>query len=95
MAYSVSRRTREIGIRMAIDASQSQVLGMIAHRSLLLIGAGTMVGLLDQIFYVVEPHDPATFATVFFSMLIITAIACWIPARRAIRIDPVRALRQE
>jgi predicted permease len=104
MAYSVSRRTREIGIRMAIGASQSQVLGMVARRSLLLIGAGTIAGLLaalaiggllGQILYGVEPHDPATFATVFCSMLLITAVACWIPARRAIRIDPVRALRQE
>jgi putative ABC transport system permease protein len=89
---------------MAIGASQSQVLGMVARRSLMLIGAGTMVGLfaalaigslIGQILYGVEPHDPATFGGVFLLMLTITALACWIPARRAIRIDPVRALRQE
>jgi predicted permease len=104
LAYSVSRRTREIGIRMAIGASQSQVLGVVALHSLSLIGAGTIVGLaaalaigglLSQILYGVKPHDPATCATVFFSMMAITVVACWIPARRAIRIDPLRALRQE
>jgi predicted permease len=104
MAYAVSRRSREIGIRMAIGASQTQVLGMIAKRAVMLIGSGTVVGLgaaillarlLSQILYGVQPTDPVTYAVVFLMMLTIALLACWIPARRAIRIDPMTSLRQE
>jgi predicted permease len=104
MAYAVSRRAREIGIRMAIGASQAQVLGLIAQRAAILIGSGTVLGLgaalalgrlLGQILYGVEPTDPLTYALVFLMMLSITGLACWIPARRAIRIDPMTSLRQE
>jgi len=104
MAYAVSRRTREIGIRMAIGAGQTQVLEMVARRGAILIGSGAAIGLaaalaagrlLGQILYGVEPTDPATFAEVSLAILVIAALACWIPARRAIRIDPLAALRQE
>ncbi|HXM40831.1 MAG TPA: ABC transporter permease [Bryobacteraceae bacterium] len=104
MAYAISRRTREIGIRMAIGASHRQVLAIVARRALLLIGSGTLVGLavalaagrfLEKILYGVQPTDPATLAIVLAMMLAIAALACWIPARRAIRINPVTALRQE
>jgi predicted permease len=104
MAYSVSRRTREIGIRMAIGASQGNVLGMIARRAAILIGTGTIVGLgaalllgrlLSQILYGVEPTDPLTYVIVFSMMASIALLACWIPARRAIRINPINSLRQE
>jgi len=104
MAYAVSRRAREIGIRMAIGASQGQVLSMIARRAVILIGSGTVIGLaaafglgrlIEQILYGVEPTDPVTYAVVFAMMLAIALLACWIPAQRAIRIDPMRSLRQE
>ena len=104
MAYAISRRTREIGIRMAIGASQSQVLSIVARRAVLLIGSGTLVGLgvalaagrfLEQILYGVQPGDPLTLAIVLLLMLGIAALACWVPARRAIRINPINALRQE
>jgi putative ABC transport system permease protein len=104
MAYAISRRTREIGIRMAIGASQGQVLAIVARRALLLIGSGTVVGLavalaagrfLERILYGVQPTDPLTMVIVLVLMLTIAALACWIPARRAIRISPVTALRQE
>jgi|HubBroStandDraft_1064217.scaffolds.fasta_scaffold01356_9 predicted permease len=104
MAYAISRRTREIGIRMAIGASQGQVLAIVARRALLLIGSGTVAGLavalaagrlLEKILYGVQPTDPLTLAIVLLMMLAIAALACWIPARRAIRINPVTALRQE
>jgi predicted permease len=104
MAYAVSRRTREIGIRMAIGASQGQVLGMIGRRALLLIGSGTAIGLglslavgrlLGQILYGVEATDPLSYATVFLMILGIAAVACCVPAMRAIRINPTTALRQE
>jgi len=104
MAYAISRRTREIGIRMAIGASQGQVLAIVARRALLLIGSGTLMGLavalaagrfLEKILYGVQPTDPVTLGIVLAMMLAIAALACWIPARRAIRINPVTALRQE
>jgi predicted permease len=104
MAYAISRRTREIGIRMAIGASQGQVLAIVARRALLLIGSGTVVGLavalaagrfLERILYGIRPTDPLTLAMVLMIMLAVAALACWIPARRAIRINPVTALRQE
>ena len=104
MAYAISSRTREIGIRMAIGASQGQVLAIVGRRALLLIGSGTAIGLgaalaagrlLERILYGVEPTDPLTFATVLLLMLAIALLACWIPARRAIRINPITALRQE
>jgi hypothetical protein len=104
MAYAISRRTREIGIRMAIGASQGQVLAIVARRAVLLIGSGTLAGLavalaagrfLGSILYGVRPGDPLTLGIVLAMMLAIAALACWIPARRAIRINPVTALRQE
>jgi predicted permease len=104
MAYAISSRTREIGIRMAIGASQGQVLAIVGRRALLLIGSGTAIGLgaalaagrlLSRILYGVEPTDPLTFATVILLMVVIASLACWIPAQRAIRINPITALRQE
>ena len=81
-----------------------QVLAIVARRALLLIGSGTLVGLalalaagrfLERILYGVRPTDPLTLGIVLLLMLAIAALACWIPARRAIRINPVTALRQE
>ena len=104
MAYSVSRRTREIGIRMAIGADQGQVLRTVARRGLVLIICGTAFGLgsallagrlLGQVLYGIEPGDPATFGIVLLMIVLISSLACWIPARRAIRVDPLTALRQE
>jgi len=104
MAYAVSRRTREIGIRMAIGATQAQVLSSVARRAATLIGAGLVVGLgvafiagrlLERILYGVTPSDPITFAIVFALMLSIGAAATFLPARRAARIDPMQALRTE
>ena len=104
MAYAISRRTREIGIRMAIGAAQPQVLSLVLRHALLLIGSGTALGLaaaliagrlLSQILYGIQSTDPLTFGIVFLLMLAVATLACWIPARRAILIDPMRALRQE
>ncbi len=104
MAYAISRRTREIGIRMAIGANRSQVLAIVARRALLLFGSGIAAGLvlalaagrfLEQILYGVRPADPATLAIVLLLMAAIASLACWIPARRAMRINPITALRQE
>ena len=104
MAYAVSRRTREIGIRMAIGATQSQVLTTVARRAATLIGTGLVLGLgvalvagqlLERILYGVKPNDPLTFVAVFAMMLGIGAVATFLPARRAAGIDPMKALRQE
>ncbi|MBZ5726209.1 MAG: ABC transporter permease [Acidobacteriia bacterium] len=104
MAYAVSRRTREIGIRMAIGATQAQVLASVARNAATLIGTGLVLGLgmalaagrfLERILYGVKPGDPLTFAVVFAIMLGIGAAATFLPARRATRIDPMQALRQE
>jgi len=104
MAYAVSRRTREIGIRMAIGASRGQVLSSVARSAATLIGTGLVLGLalallagrlLERILYGVRPNDPLTFAIVSAIMFGVGAAATFLPARRATRIDPMRALRQE
>jgi putative ABC transport system permease protein len=104
MAYAVSRRTREIGIRMAIGATRAQVLSSVARSAVILIGTGLVLGLglalgagrlLGQILYGVKPNDPLTFAIVFAIMLGVGAAATFLPARRATRIDPMQALRLE
>ena len=104
MAYAVSRRTREIGIRMAIGASQTQVLGSVAQSAGILVGTGLALGLalalaagqfLERILYGVKPNDPVTFAIVFAIMFGVGAAATFLPARRATRIDPMQALRLE
>jgi ABC-type antimicrobial peptide transport system permease subunit len=104
LAYAVSRRTQEIGIRMAIGATQGQVLGSVVRSAVALIGTGLVLGLglalfagrlLERILYGVKRGDPASFAIVFALMFIIGSAATFLPARRAIRIDPTQALRQE
>ncbi len=104
MAYAVSRRTREIGIRLAIGATQAQVLGSIARSAAILIGTGLTLGLavallagrlLERILYGVKPSDPVTFAIVFAIMFAVGSAATFLPARRATRIDPMQALRLE
>jgi predicted permease len=104
MAYAVSRRTSEIGIRIAIGATQAQVLASVARSAAILIGTGLVLGLgmalgagrlLGRILYGVKPSDPVTFAIVFAIMLGVGAAATFLPARRATRIDPMQALRQE
>ena len=104
MAYSVSRRTHEIGIRMALGARVDQVLSLVLKRTLTLwtIGAalGTALGLVaarlfSAVLSGIEPHDPLTYAVALALMATVAGGACWYPARRAARIDPSRALREE
>jgi putative ABC transport system permease protein len=104
MAYSVSQRTREIGIRMAIGARQSDVSRMIISRGLAMTAAGVVVGLaaslvLSQLvesqLFGVQPTDPLTLTMVCALMSVVAAAAAWLPARRAARVDPVVALRSE
>lgn len=105
VAYSVSRRTREIGIRMAIGADRPRVLGMVLRRGLMLGLAGIAVGLPIGIFacnaiswipfFSLGHVGVLPFAAVLLLLLLITAGATFLPARRASRIDPMRALREE
>jgi len=104
MAYAVSRRTREIGIRMALGAAPVQVLSVVLARTAVLLGAGTVLGLgaafaagkfFGQILYGISPHDPVTYSVAVSLMAVVALVACLVPARRAIRVDPLIALRME
>jgi predicted permease len=104
MAYTVSRRTREIGIRVALGAARSSVIGMVMREVLFLIGLGVFIGVplaiglsflvRSQLFGLV-PHDPATLTMASILLALVAALAGFIPAMRASRVDPMRALRYE
>jgi putative ABC transport system permease protein len=104
VAYSVAQRTREIGIRMALGAHASDVLAMILREGLLLAFAGVVGGLavaaaasraIRSLLYGVAPTDPASFGLACATMLSIAMIASYLPARRATKVDPLAALRDE
>jgi ABC-type antimicrobial peptide transport system permease subunit len=104
MSYSVSRRTREIGIRLALGAQIGSVQRLIVRQGMLLaviaVGLGLPAALVGAKFsssflYGVRPHDLVTFLTVPLLLLGIALAACWIPARRAARVDAQTALRYE
>jgi putative ABC transport system permease protein len=103
-AYVASRRTREIGIRLALGAQRTDVLHMILRQGMVLVAIGSAIGLLlaaaasrvlTGLLFGVPPLDPVTFGGATLLFFIIGLAACYIPARRATRIDPVIALRAE
>ncbi len=102
MAYSVTQRTQEIGLRMALGAPPGQVIRLFLRQGLRLVAAGLALGfagawfvahLLQSILFGVSPHDPPTFAIVPLILAAVAILACWLPSRRATRIDPNAALR--
>src|SRR5882762_6457902 len=104
IAYSTSRRTHEFGIRMALGAAGSDVLRMVLGKGLQLLLAGIAIGLAASLalsrvlvsqLWGVPPHDPLTLASVALLLLVVGLVACWIPARRATRVNPSSALRYE
>ena len=104
MAYAVSQRTREMGVRIALGAGRGNVLRMILSQGfrLALIGAGlglaasfVLTRLMTGLLFGVKPSDPLTFVLVTAALLAVALAACWIPAHRATRVDPVVALRYE
>lgn len=104
LAYSTARKTQEIGIRMALGAKGGDVLGMVIRAGLRLVWVGMAVGIalsltLGRVIGTelvgVRVYDPETLVATTLLLTITAAIACWIPARRAARVDPVVALRYQ
>lgn len=104
LSYAVTQRSREIGLRIALGATVRSVLGMVVGRGLGLTGIGLAIGLalaaagtraMKTMLYGIDAIDPATFAEVSVLMCAIAVLACWIPARRASRLDPIVVLREE
>jgi len=104
IAYSTSRRTHEFGIRMALGAAGNDVLKMVLRKGLELLLAGIAMGLAASLamsrvlvsqLWGVSPHDPLTLASVAVLLLVVGLTACWVPARRATRVNPSSALRYE
>lgn len=110
LAYSVKRRTNEIGLRMALGADRAAVLKMIIRQGILVTLVGLSLGLiisygaemylektikLSSMLYGVKTHDLSTYIVVACAMFVVSLVACWFPARRATKIDPIKALRHE
>jgi putative ABC transport system permease protein len=104
LAFGVAQRTREIGVRLALGASRREVLGLIVRQGMALTLAGVglgMVGalgatrLMRGLLYQIEPLDPVTFASVPAILAVVALLACYLPARRAARVEPMAALRAE
>ena len=104
MAYSVAERTREIGIRMALGAKAGDVFRLVALRSLILFGAGLVLGIagsialtryLSSALYEVTATDPVTYAAVSAMLALVALVACLVPTRRAVTVNPTVALRYE
>ena len=104
MSYTVGQRTREIGIRIALGAKAPQIFGMVLGSALVLVGGGLIAGVLGAVaashgirdlLFGISPLEPSVFALVAMLVLTTGALAAFLPARRAVRIDPMRALRDE
>ena len=104
MAYSVSQRTGEIGVRMALGARPTDMMRMLLRQTLVLVVPGVLIGVLlaiglahsvTSMLYGVSPYDPLTLAGTTLALLAVALVASIFPARRAMRVDPLIALRQE
>jgi predicted permease len=104
VSYAAAQRTQELGIRMALGASPSQILTLLLRQGAQLVAAGLLFGLasawlltraMSHMLVGVSPSDPVTYISVAALLSFITLLACWIPARRAMRVDPMVALRYE
>jgi putative ABC transport system permease protein len=102
VAYSVTERTHEIGVRIALGASRADVVAMVLRQGMMLAATGAAIGigvsfgvvrLLSGLLFGVSPADPATFTAIPLLLLLVALAACYIPARRATRVDPMSALR--
>ena len=104
ISYSVSRRTHEIGLRMALGAQRSDVMTLVIRQGMMLALIGVVIGLagsfaltrlIESLLFEVSATDLATFVGVAALLIAVALLACWIPARRASRVDPMAALRCE
>jgi len=104
MAYAVEQRTREIGIRMALGAGGWQVLRLLTRQAIWMIAAGLALGLagamaltrfLSSELWEIQSTDPATFVGVSLLLIAVALLACLVPTRRAVQVDPMIALRYE
>jgi len=104
LAYSVTQRTREIGIRMALGSPRAKIYGLIVRRAVMMVGLGIFAGislaigcgpLIRHFVYGVAPYDPATIISVAALLTATAILACLLPARRAALVDPIQALRTE
>ena len=104
MAYMVALRTRELGVRIALGADPARIAGTVVRRALVLVASGVAGGLalyaiatpfMRALLYGVTPADPLTLGVATMALVATAALASWLPARRAARVDPTMALRAE
>ena len=104
LTYAVSQRTQEIGIRMALGAQRRDVLGMVLRQGMALVALGIVVGLagavafgraMRSLLFNVSPTDPLTFTVISVLLCMVALLACWLPARRATKVNPMEVLRYE
>jgi ABC-type antimicrobial peptide transport system permease subunit len=104
LGHDVSQRTQEIGIRMALGAQPRSVLILVLREGLLLTFAGLTAGIagavlitrtMQALLFGVSPTEPGVFGAIAALLLMVAVLACWVPARRAMRLDPLQALRQD
>jgi putative ABC transport system permease protein len=104
VSYSVAQRTHEIGIRMALGAGRRDILRLVIGQGMNLVLAGLAIGLagalaltrlMTTLLFGVSANDPLTYGSIALLLALVALLACWIPARRAIRVNPIVALRHE